>query len=213
MDALGLLHPAAHDLLSRSDGVLIRAGAPERHEILSLLRRAGQLPADAVADLVAWDPAALDEHAALLTRSAGQYRDLADQLDRPVAWEGPAAEAFASRAATAATQCHELAGSASTLAAHLTGLAEWLRVVRRQLAQTLAAALSSAEAVSLTVHGVDPLQRVAAAARVGTTVLREITAIRAEGERLAASWPSPVVAVSRIAPAGISSRIQVDGLA
>src|SRR5262245_57285848 len=150
MDALDLLGPAALELLSRSDGVLTRAGAPEGHEVLGLLRSVGRLPGDAVAEVVQWRPATLDDRADLLRQQAERYRSAAFELGRPVAWEGAAAAAFAAQARGLGGQLGEIAASTTTLAGLYTELAMWLRVARRQLAQALAAALGSAEAVTLT---------------------------------------------------------------
>jgi uncharacterized protein YukE len=213
MDALELLEPAASELLSRSDGVLARSGAPEGHEILRLLRLTGRLPADLVAEIVTWNPAALDARAEVLREQAERHRDIASELSKPVPWEGPAASAFGVRLNAAAKQSEELADSASSLAVHYTELASWVRVARRQLAQTLASVLSSAEAVTLCTVTMAPLERSAAAIRIGTIVLRDAERFHHACTEFAASWPQPIAAVMPTPLAMPSAIIRAEGLA
>lgn len=228
MDALELLEPAAGELLSRSDGVLARAGAPEGHEILRLLRLTGRLPADLVAEVAAWDPAILEARAEVLREQAQRHRDIAVDLSQPVPWEGTAASAFGVRLTAASRQSDELASTAASLGSHYAELASWVRVARHQLAQTLASVLSSAEAVTLctatlspatpstampATDSMAPLERAAAATRIGTIVLRDAERFHHTCTEFAASWPQPVAAVKPTPLTLPSTIIRAEGLA
>jgi hypothetical protein len=114
--------------------------------------------------------------------------DVASALPHPDSWAGPAAEAYEARRAGLATHVDELAGRAAATAEFGADLAEWMRTTRREVAATLADVLSSAESVTLPVHGGGPVEllpaaQLGAAADMATLVLRTI------GDAFAAAGP------------------------
>ena len=160
MDALDRVAVAGRDLLKRVDTALATAGAPAGDPIWPLLRSVGALPGDAFDFALALDAEPLLSAAADLRVHAERYAErrteLAEHLgDR--AWEGSGAEAFG--AVWRALGAHigdaqtadqpSLTGRLLAVASYLDSLAAWASELRVELAMAIAAALGSAEAVTL----------------------------------------------------------------
>jgi hypothetical protein len=178
MDRLDQLLDTAGPLLRRVDEVLTAGGAPPDHEVWARLRHVRLLPSDAVQAVAALRPADLTEAAPQLRAGADTYARTAAALPPPGPWTGEAADAYETARRRAATH---LSGGPDSLeerlhatAALADALADWMTGARDGLASVLAEVLTSAEALSLFVHGdADPpaARDVTAAAEVAARVL------------------------------------------
>jgi hypothetical protein len=191
MDALGRIYPAASELLSISDGLLARHGAPDGHEVLALLRQTGRLPGDFAAAMADWHPAVLLERASLTRAQSGRLQQVSAELTQPYPWQGPAASALSARLHVASRQASALGSTAAATASALTELAAWLTQARLRLARALAITLTSTEAVTLKSVTGQPLSRAEAAARISVVVLREAESVQQASRDFAAHWPKP----------------------
>ncbi|GAA1845748.1 hypothetical protein [Asanoa iriomotensis] len=187
-DALDHLAAPAGELLARVDDLLARFGAPDDDPVWPLLRRVRALPGEAVAALTETLRAAPVATAGADLRShAAAYADAQAVVTTPVAWEGPAGEAYAAHAARLSADL-AAAGDALAAAGRLADdTAAWIGRTRSRLAGVLADALASAEAVAVVLHTDDAP---AAAATIATRVLSALDAAIAEGENL----PQPIPA-------------------
>jgi uncharacterized protein YukE len=181
VDALTRLRPASDGLLARVDKTLAVAGAAEGHEIWGLIRRGGLLPGDGLACASDWLPPVLAGRAAQLRRQQETQADVSVSLAGQAAlsgWEGEAATAFQARLGGVRQELADAHEAGGELAACLDELADWLESARHRLARCVAAALSSAEAVTLTIGTpiaeAEPAARSAAAAAIGAHVLSEV---------------------------------------
>ena len=144
MDALDRLAGPAHDLLSRVDDMLTRAGAPDDHPLWPLLRRLRVLPGDAVAAVAALHPAPLAATGSALRTLSSQYaqRPVRRDLD---AWQGPAAEAFAARWTTLSVYVEQgLAGRMADTAAYAEAVADWAGRTNHDLSRSIQSAVAAA---------------------------------------------------------------------
>ncbi|GAB1688938.1 hypothetical protein [Krasilnikovia sp. M28-CT-15] len=181
MDRLGHLLDTSAPLLRRVDEVLSAAGAPPGHPVWPELRRVRLLPGDAVRAVAALRPAGLADAARELHADADTYAEVADSLPPPGGWSGDAAGAYDDARRRAATH---LSGAPDSLDARLAATAElaealvdWMEQTRADLAGSLADALGSTAAVTLSTDGpIDPAAcpQVLAAAEIGQRVLRTI---------------------------------------
>jgi hypothetical protein len=195
MDLLDRIHPASRDLLTRVDGTLLAAGAPDGHRIWPLLRRVGALPGEVVGQFAAVDPDALAASAAPLRDRAEGYSSAAASVPAVSAWRGPAAEGFAAQWATLAAH---LAGDEETMAGRLLGTARllddvagWLARGRRELAGALAECLGSAQAATLRtppVPGAPTTRAAVAAADIGARLLAAVADLVDDGQRTLDAW-------------------------
>jgi hypothetical protein len=180
MDRLDRLMNAAGPLLRRVDDILAATGAPPEHRVWTELRRVRLLPGDAARAVAALRPDELREAAPELRADARAYAVLAASLPAPGEWSGSAAEAYdAVRQRTAA----HLSGGPDSLDERLRATADladelitWMRSARDRLAGTLAAVLTSTEAVTLAEAEVDlaATRRQEAAAEVAAQVLQAV---------------------------------------
>ncbi len=177
MDALDRVEAPARDLVARVDDTLAASGAPAGHRIWPLLRRVGALVGDAVAAIVALAPDPLRGCAADLRQLAGEHVRLRATAGEPGNWTGAAAEAYADRwrdlggflGGSAEPGEESLAGRLAATAGYLDDVADWMTAARLALAEALAAALCSAEAVAL--RSPAAAERSVAAATIGAHVL------------------------------------------
>ena len=178
MDQLDQLLDAAAPLLSRVDEVLSTVGAPGGHEVWAELRRVRLLPGDAARAVAALRPSAILETVPELRAGARLYMSLADALPAPGAWSGDAAEAYEQARLRAVDR---LVGGPDSLANRMeaTGdladaLTAWMLRIRDDLANVLADVSLTTES-SILAGGVHPPgAEAAAAAAIGTLLLRTV---------------------------------------
>jgi hypothetical protein len=181
-DALDHLARPAGELLARVDDVLARFGAAEDDPVWMLLRRVRALPGEAVTALApSLSAAPVAAAAAAVRERAGPYAAAQAALTTPVAWEGPAGDAFAAHAQRLAGDLGEAADALAATGRLADEVAAWITRTRSRLAAVLADALGSAEAVSV-VLGMADAPRCAAA--IATRVLAAIDEAVADGESL-----------------------------
>jgi hypothetical protein len=180
MDRLDRVLAAAAPLLRQVDDLLAAGGAPPDHRIWTELRRVRLLPGDAARSVAALRPEELLEAAPGLRADARAYGVLAASLPGPGVWTGAAAEAYDAARQRAA---EHLCGGEESLGARLEasadladGLVAWMRGARAEVADALARALGSTEAVVLAEGAADPAssRELDAAAQVGALVLRAV---------------------------------------
>ncbi|GIF42066.1 hypothetical protein [Actinoplanes xinjiangensis] len=176
MDRLDEALTVAGPLLERVDEVLSRFGAPGGHDIWRELRRVRLLPGDAARSVAALHPAAIRDAAPELRADARAYADLADALPLAGGWTGEAADAYEKARRSAAEHLNGGPGSLghrmSATADLADSLANWMLRTRADLAAVLAEVMVSAEAVLLTTGEHPSSDEAAAAAAIGTRVLR-----------------------------------------
>jgi hypothetical protein len=181
MDRLGELLEAARPLLARVDEVLTTVGAPAEHPIWAELRRVRLLPGAAARAVAALRPAAFGAAIPELRADARACGELAASLPPPDDWTGEAAEAYdAARRRTAA----QLSGGHLSLDERLEAtadlaqaLTDWMERTRADLADALAEALTSSEALTLSTGGAatpPPLAEIRAAAGIAAHLLQVI---------------------------------------
>jgi hypothetical protein len=187
MDAFDRLAGPAHELLSRVDTILTRAGAPDDHPLWPLLRRLRALPGDALATIAALEPAPLSAAGSALRTISGQYAQPSGPLP---GWRGPAAETFTARWASLSAHVeHGLAGRLADTAAYAEAVVDWVSQTRLAVACSLAVVLSSAEAVAVAVgSGAEPTEVGRAAADIAARVLGTIADAYAEADKMMADW-------------------------
>ncbi|GGM34063.1 WXG100 family type VII secretion target [Dactylosporangium sucinum] len=200
-DALDRLAEVGHDLLQRVDGTLTDRGAPPGDPVWPLLRQVGALPGDVLRFGLRLDERALraaaGEVRAVADRFAHEHRLLTGDVDAG-AWEGTGAEAFTTvwRSLTGhlgttddpATMCGRLMATGS----YVDALADWVAVLRHELAEAIARVATSAEAVTLRspLTGRSSTALVEAAARVGTRFLQPAADAFTAADDLRARWSS-----------------------
>jgi len=192
MDALDHVADAAADLLTRVESILVRAGAPAGHPVWPLLRRVRALPAEAVGAVVALRPAALTAAASALAPLAEAYQLTGESAARPVAWTGPAADAFAAQARALAATDRELARSVRATIGYAEAVTGWAAQSRGALAQTLATVLTSAEAVTVRTARATP-EAIGAAAAIAARVLATVAEAYDRAEALHEEWAGRLV--------------------
>lgn len=212
MDALDRVMLPGRDLLSRVDAALIRGGAPADHVIWPLLRRLGALPGDVFEAFGGMRSAALLAAGTEVRRRAEGYVEERAELSAAVAattWEGDAAAEFTARwqdlgrhlGSVAQPEAGTLAGRLAATASYADDVAAWMGRARRALAQTVAEALGSLDAVKL--HGAragDPAA-VLAAATIGALVLQTAVRQADDAEAIGDRW-APYLADLPFRPAG-----------
>ncbi|GAB2613306.1 hypothetical protein Aab01nite_69390 [Paractinoplanes abujensis] len=189
MDRLDQVLDSAIPLLRRAEDVLELAGAPPGHPVWGHLRRVRLMPADAARAVAELRPAALAEAEPEL-RAGARVCAGAAALPAPDEWEGEAADAYDDqRRRTAA----HLSGGPDSLEERFEATADlaaalhdWMIRARDNLASTLADALTSAEALTLTgpVSFPPTSAETVAAADLSAHVLRVIADDYAEAEDL-----------------------------
>lgn len=204
MDRLDQIMTAAGPLLRRVDEILTAVGAPPEHRVWAELRRVRLLPGDAARAVAALRPDELAEAPPELRADARAYAVLAASLPAPEQWTGAAADAY--DAARQRTATH-LSGGPDSLDERLQAsakwaeaLVSWMRSARDSLAEILAEALSSSEAVALAGTGVElaAAREGQAAADVAARVLQAVAESYAVGADLVhtSAWlTEPVAAV------------------
>ncbi|MDG4821553.1 hypothetical protein O7635_06745 [Asanoa sp. WMMD1127] len=181
-DALDHLAGPGGDLLARVDDLLARFGAPDDDPVWPLLRRVRALPGEAVAALaVSLRPGPFEAAADAVRARSATFADARATVTAPVAWEGPAGEAFAAHAAALAAGLGEAADKAAATARLADEIAAWTSRTRARLAAALASALGSAEAVAVILGGD---AAAGAAAAIATRVLTALDAAITDGETL-----------------------------
>jgi hypothetical protein len=181
MDAFDHVVATAAPMLRRVDELLAGVGAPPEHAVWSQVRRVRLLPGDAVRAIAGLRATDLADASPELRADARAYADIAAALPPPGTWTGEAAEAYDDARRRAADR---LSGGAESLDERLEATADladalvgWITESRAAVAATLAEALSSAEALSLSAdEPADPAaaRQALAAAAVAERVLRTI---------------------------------------
>jgi hypothetical protein len=186
MDPFDQLAGPAHELLSRVDTILTRAGAPDDHPLWPLLRGLRALPGDLVTAVAALEPAPLSAAGSALRTISRRYA----QPSAPPEWRGAAAETFTARWASLSAHVEQsLAGRLADTAAYVDAVVDWVSRTRLAVARTLAVVLSSGEAVAVAVgSGAHPAEVARAAADIAARVLRTIADAYAEADELMAAW-------------------------
>ncbi|HLL68140.1 MAG TPA: hypothetical protein VK453_20845 [Micromonosporaceae bacterium] len=210
MDALDRVAAPARDLLGRVDATLVALGAPDQPQLWELLSRVGALPGGAFEFVAELRPAPMTVAADHLRDRADGYRQecaaLAGNVDETI-WQGAGHEAFTSRwralagyldpeGVGAGPDPDSMAGRMRLLASYLDAVADWVVDTRHEVARTLAAALSSAEAVRLRAAaraaGAEdvPTDRSAAtaAAALAWAILSAVDDTVARGRQLHGAW-------------------------
>jgi hypothetical protein len=182
MESFDRIAPYAGDLLARVDAQLARTGAPESHPVWRLLRRMRSRPGEAVAALAGVHPAPLATTGAEVRAVVRAYGSVSATLSAGVAWEGPAAEAFAERRRVLAADAEGAAGRVAALADRADAAADWASAARLRLAVALAQVLGSAEAVAVVTGGADAP---GAAADIATRVLSALDEVATAADELA----------------------------
>nr|MDT0660130.1 hypothetical protein [Micromonospora sp. DSM 115978] len=194
IDSLDRLAGPAADLFGRVDDLLSDAGAPAGHRVWPLLRRLRTLPGQAVCAVCALRPAPLAAAGSVARDLLTGYDDTRAALRQQPPWHGAGAEAFAAHRDALAGH---LDGSGDSLtvrleatAGYADALVDWITRTRSGLARTVAAALGSAEAVTVvtgtqgTVSGAGPAPIAEAAAELGARVLIAVDEAYAEAEAI-----------------------------
>ncbi|MEV4533221.1 hypothetical protein AB0J82_05250 [Asanoa sp. NPDC049518] len=181
-DALDhLTRPAGH-LLARVDDLLTRFGAADDDPVWPLLRRVRALPGEAVAALVSTlraEPIA--EAGAAVRARTTTYDEARVAVSAPVAWEGPAGDAFSAHAARLAADLTAATDALGATARLADEVADWVARTRASLAAVLADVLTSGEAVAV-VLGTSDASR--AAVTIATRVLTALDAAGADAETI-----------------------------
>ncbi|MFC4063801.1 hypothetical protein [Actinoplanes subglobosus] len=178
MDRLDELLTAADPLLGRVDQVLSEIGAPGGHDVWRELRRVRLLPGDAARAVAGLRPTAILDAAPELRADARAYADLADALPLASGWTGEASEAYEKARRSAAEHLnggpdslgHRMAATAD-LADSLTA---WMLRIRADLAAVLTEVMPSIEAIVLITGDQLPSDQAAAAAAIGSRLLRVV---------------------------------------
>lgn len=202
-DRLDRVAGAGLDLLGRVDTVLAVGGAPAGDPVWPLLRQAGGLPGDLLAQLVdaAPQPIAgageqLRADARALDRSAAGIPDVAG-------WSGYAAEGFAGRWSAATAQLDRITERMVATGDFAAEVAAWVAATRRQVAGAVAECLASPEAatVRLAGAGVPDAHTCAAAAAIAAHVLATAVDAAQAGQALRQRWAGRLDEVRYVAPA------------
>jgi hypothetical protein len=195
-DVLDRVGGAAADLLTRVDRAVGVAGAPPGHPVWPLLRRLGALPGDVVGAVAALRPGPLAGAGSALGPLVDGYAETGRVAARGGAWSGAAADRFAATAGALATHLAGtgtadrpgLAGRAHATAAFAEEVVAWMGETRYAVAVSVAAALGSAEALTLrTAAGPSP-QTALAAADIAARVLGTVSEAYDRAEELCGRW-------------------------
>ncbi|GAA2566499.1 hypothetical protein GCM10010435_44730 [Winogradskya consettensis] len=159
MDRLDRILDTAGPLLRKVDAALGDAGAPAEHAVWGALRRVRLLPGDAVRAVAALRPSDLAEASPELLATAGSCATLASELPPPGDWSGTAADAYDRARLHVAEQLStgpdSLGSSLHATADLADNLIAWMQTSRDAVADALAEALVSTEAVALLTDNVD----------------------------------------------------------
>ncbi|MGH3747404.1 MAG: hypothetical protein ACRDT8_08420 [Micromonosporaceae bacterium] len=158
-DLLDLIAVDATDLLGRVDLVIEHLGMPVSHPVHKLLRTLRARPGEVLRMLLATPPGRLMQSVAQLRSLAETYHDgLAAPLDRAAAelgWGGSGHQAFTvhwaeqMRHLSSEAEADSMASRLRVTADFVESVAGWFSQARQALAEELAPAFSSAEAVVL----------------------------------------------------------------
>jgi hypothetical protein len=190
MDRLDELLAVSTPLLERVDDLLETSGAPEGHAVWRELRRVRLLPGAAVRAVAVLRPAAFDETVPELRAEARACAEAAADLPPPGDWTGEAADAYetvrrrvADRLSGDDDSLDERLEATADLAQALT---DWMTKTRLDLAEALAVALVSGEALTLAGSAGSPptTAETDAAATVATHLLRTIAENYADADDL-----------------------------
>jgi hypothetical protein len=189
------------DLLRRVDSVLTAAGAPADDPVWPLLRRAGALPGDILAELLGADAAPLFTAGEALRAEAATVSRDADAVPTPAGWRGHAADEFAAQWSAAVSQVDRITERLTGTGLYAAEVAAWVAGSRRQFAIAVAECLASPEAATVRLAGAahDPAVGAAAAA-IAAHVLETVVAAVDAGQLLARRWAGHLDEV-RYAPA------------
>ncbi|MEV6523450.1 hypothetical protein AB0M43_15985 [Longispora sp. NPDC051575] len=157
---------SGRDLLTRVDRVLTDGGAPADHPVLPLITRWRVLPGGAL------------EFAAALRPPLTAPPVPAALPDAPVEWAGPASAVFGAHWAGLRAHQETLVTRAEATAEYATQVSDWMFALRSDMADAVAAALGSAEAVAIRTalpDGFVAPEVVRAAADLGHLVLAVVT--------------------------------------
>jgi hypothetical protein len=200
-DELDRVGGAAADLLARVDRAVGTAGAPPDHPVWPLLRRLGALPGEVVDAVAALRPGPLAGAGPALGPLIDGYADTGRMAARGAAWSGAAADRFAAAAEALATHLTGegtadrpgLAGRAHATAAFAGEIVAWMGQTRHAVAVSVAAALGSAEALTLrTAAGPSP-QTAVAAADIAALVLGTVANAYDRAEELCGRWAGELI--------------------
>jgi hypothetical protein len=196
VDALDRVAEAATDLLTRVDRTIGEEGAVADHAVWPLLRRLRSLPGDAVEAVATLRPDTLAGAGAVLDPLAGAYADSGRTAGKGQAWTGATATRFSATAGALATHLSGggdtdrpgLAGRARATGRFADEVAGWMSDTRSAVARSVAAALGSAQAVTLRTTPAGTPETAAAAADIAATILRTIAEAYDAAETLSRQW-------------------------
>ncbi|GIG58746.1 hypothetical protein Lfu02_31180 [Longispora fulva] len=170
--ALDRLLPSGRDLLGRVDRLLDEGGAPAGHPVLALIARWRVLPGGAL------------EFAAALRPPLTPPPVPGPLPEAVLEWTGPAATRFGAHWTGLRAHQETVIARAEATAEYAAQVSDWMYAVRSDMADALAAALGSAEAVAVrtAVAGAYAGPEVLlAAADLGARVLGAVTAFDPAG--------------------------------
>ncbi|SNT57482.1 hypothetical protein SAMN05421812_110145 [Asanoa hainanensis] len=181
-DALDhLARPAGH-LLARVDDLLTRFGAADDDPIWPLLRRVRALPGEATAALTSTLRAEPITAAGAAVRArTTTYDEARAAVSAPVAWEGPAGDAFEAHAARLAADLTAATDHLAATARLADEAADWVVRTRARLAAVLAEVLTSGEAVAVVLGANDAAR---AAVTIATRVLTALDSAGVDAETI-----------------------------
>ncbi len=173
--------PTGSSLLSAgSTELLTRFGAADDDPLWPLLRRVRALPGEAVAALSSTLRAEPIAAAGAEVRArTTTYADARAAITAPVAWEGPAGDAFAAHTDRLAADLATAGDALASTARLADEIADWAARTRARLAAVLADVLTSGEAVAIVLGGNDAPR---AAVTIATRVLTALDASITDGE-------------------------------
>src|SRR5262245_26939168 len=183
----------AAPLVAQVDATLVTAGAPADHPVWPLARQVGALPGGAVESIAALRARPLHECAERLreiSRGYGDSRVALDALAGDESWEGRPAEASGALARAFAAHLGDgqaddtMTGRIQATASFVDDVADWITDTRRLFAATLAAVLTSAQAVELRTGS----GRSLAAADIGGRILRSAADALGAGREVDDQW-------------------------
>jgi hypothetical protein len=153
-DLLDRIAEPGLDLLRRVDTALATAGAPADDPVWPLLRRAGALPGEVVAHLLAADPQPLVAAGDGLRAESTDLSRAADAIPGLGGWRGHAADEFAAQWSAGIGQVDRITQRLSATADYSVAVTAWLTATRRQVAVAVAECLASTEAATVRLGAV-----------------------------------------------------------
>ena len=196
-DALDRLSTIGADLLLRVDAVLDAGGVPPDHPVWPLLHRVGARPSEILEYAQQLDPQALRDSAAELRATARRFAELPRQLTGDIAqtaWEGAAADAFATTWASLSAHLGDtnvpasLSGRLESTAAYADAMADWAATFRHEIAEAVARTATSAEAVTLLTAASTPAFAGPASSGVAAPASSGVAAPASRAVTIAAAW-------------------------